>query len=119
MNFLRRYNISLDRDYRDDEPLNLPDINNIFSERHTAVTHRNLINLLIYPNFDCKTFSSGKIPSVVNNPNDKVFLQDPNWRTHIDRLCDHLKQIDHRWHNDITNIDRGLVCNVSPSYYLE
>jgi hypothetical protein len=72
-----------------------------------------------YLNFDFKTFSSGKHPRLINNWNDRVFLSSPHWRTHVNFLTDHLKQLDPYWHNDSNNIELGLVGQVSPSYYLE
>ena len=119
MDFFRRSRLSPDGDHRRNDLIDHPEVNKIFGERHAAATHRNIINQLIYPNFDMKTFSAGKHPRLINNWNDRVFLSSPHWRTHVNLLTDHLKQLDPYWHNDSNNIELGLLGQVSPSYYLE
>lgn len=124
-NFLSLYDIECNgRDYRNNEPIELPPLDLAFTgcpkvvRYNRGLSYRELINVLVYPDWDPATYSVGKIPGVIINPNDTIWLQDSYWRGHIDRLISHLQQIDSYWHNDLNNLNLGIKSCISPAYYL-
>jgi hypothetical protein len=48
-----------------------------------------------------------------------VFNKDPDLRIQLDRLKQHISQLDPYWLNDPDNIERGVKASIYPAYYLE
>lgn len=97
-------------DYRSEEKVKFID---------NELNFRNLINTLIYSEFDPTTFSVGKPYSRLESPRDHVFNKDIIFRSQLEKLKTHLSQLDSYWLNDVTNIHKGLKLCISPAYYLE
>ena len=120
--FFEKYNIYKQEKYYSDDVVTIPDIAIIFDNNETEdkLSYRNLINWLIYPTFDIKTFSLGKPHrSVILSPREEKWDQDNYFNIQQHRLRSHLSQLDTYWWNDLENIDKGLKLCVSPAYYLE
>jgi hypothetical protein len=119
--FFEKHKIYKQDKYYSDTLIDLPDIEQIFANKHTedGLSYRNLINTLIYPKFSAKTFSAGKPISVVSSYRDIVWNKDSWYQTQLTMLKGHLVQLDPYWLNDPTDIEKGLKCSISPAYYLE
>jgi len=119
--FFEKYKIYKEDKYYSDALIDIPDLEKIFANKNTedGLSYRNLINTLIYPKFNPKTFTCGKILSLVTSQRDDVFNKDPDLRIQLDRLKQHISQLDPYWLNDPNNIERGVKASISPAYYLE
>lgn len=119
--FFEKYKIYKEDKYYSDALIDIPGLEKIFANKDTedGLSYRNLINTLIYPKFNPKTFTCGKVQSLVTSQRDNVFNRDPDLRIQLDRLKQHLSQLDPFWLNDPNNIERGVKASISPAYYLE
>jgi hypothetical protein len=97
-------------DYRNEEKITLPDFESNF---------RNMLNRLVYSEFDPNTFSVGKPYSRLESPRDLAFNKDVVFRGQLEKLKTHLLQLDPYWLNDVNDIHKGLKLCISPAYYLE
>jgi hypothetical protein len=102
-------------DYRSEEKISLHKDNPTDSE----LNFRNLINTLMYSEFDPGMFTVGKPYSRIESPRDTVFFKDIVFRKQLENLMSHLSQLDPYWLNDSNNIHKGLKLCISPAYYLE
>tara|TARA_R110000868_G_C10955616_1_gene768061 strand:+ start:2293 stop:3456 length:1164 start_codon:yes stop_codon:yes gene_type:complete len=118
--FFEQHNIYKQDKYYSETLIKLPGIEHIFANKNTedGLSYRSLINLLIYPGYDPKTFTVGKPTSVIVSKRDTVFNNDNYYRTQLDKLCSHLGQLNPYWHNDPSNIHKGLKLCISPAYFL-
>jgi hypothetical protein len=118
-NFITTYNVfSNGRDYSDySSEEKVP--TTIDLTQDLELNFRNLINVLIYSDFDPAMFSTGKPFSLLESPRDAVFTKDLVYRQQLDRLKSHLSQLDTYWLNDANNLHKGLKLCISPAYYLE
>ena len=98
-------------DYRKDD--------NIRFTRDFESSFRNLINHLIYPDWDINTFSQGKAYSMIDSPRDVVFNKDLVYKQQMLDVITHLSRLDPYWLNDPNNIHKGVKLCISPAYYLE
>lgn len=96
--------------YCNEEKITLPDF---------ELNFRNLLNKLVYSEFDPNTFSVGKPYSRLESPRDRAFNKDVVFRGQLEKLKTHLLQLDPYWLNDVNNIHKGLKLCISPAYYLE
>lgn len=119
--FFEKYKIYKEDKYYSDTLIDIPGLEKIFANKDTedGLSYRNLINTLIYPKFNPKTFTCGKVQSLVTSQRDNVFNKDPDLRIQLDRLKQHLSQLDPFWLNDPSNIERGVKASISPAYFLE
>jgi len=117
--FIEKHNLFYNghnyNDYRNTEPVPMTKDNPTDSE----LNFRNLINTLMYQEFDPNTFTVGKPYSKIESPKDTVFTKDVIFRKQLTNLMAHLSQLDPYWLNDINNIHKGLKLCISPAYYLE
>lgn len=120
-NFFIKHKIYKQEKYYSDTLIDLPNIDKIFANQNTedGLSYRNLINTLIYPKFNLKTFTLGKVLSLVTSSRDDVFNSDPEFGRQQIILKQHLSQLDPYWMNDTNNIEKGIKASISPPYYLE
>jgi hypothetical protein len=120
-NFFIKHKIYKQEKYYSDTLIDLPELDKIFANQNTddGLSYRNLINTLIYPKFNLKTFTFGKILSLVTSSRDDVFNNDPEFGQQQAVLKQHLSQLDPYWMNDPNNIEKGIKASISPPYYLE
>jgi len=120
-NFFIKHKIYKQEKYYSDTLIDLPNLDKIFANQNTddGLSYRNLINTLIYPKFNLKTFTFGKILSLVTSSRDAVFNNDPEFGRQQAVLKQHLSQLDPYWMNDHNNIEKGIKASISPPYYLE
>ena len=120
-NFFIKHKIYKQEKYYSDTLIDLPNLDKIFANQNTedGLSYRNLINTLIYPKFNLKTFTIGKILSLVTSSRDDVFNNDPEFGRQQAVLKQHLSQLDPYWMNDPNNIEKGIKASISPPYYLE
>jgi hypothetical protein len=104
-----------------DDKINLPDIGQMFDNDVTedGLSHRNLLNWLIYPKFNIRMFSMGKPACGVYSLRDQRWLDDIVFRKQIDNLADHFRTLDRRWWRDPDDIEKGLKFFYSRPYQLE
>jgi len=126
-NFFKIHNILTEDEYykkikkNNYKELVLPDIKEIFASKKTedGLTYRNLINVLIYPDFDPGIFSIGKQFGMVYSARDSVWNEDNFYKCQYEYLFQHLSTIDKKWWNDPADLKKGLKLCVSPPYSLE
>jgi hypothetical protein len=118
-NFVTKHKIYLD-EHKDsyNNMIDIPAVNEMFGQ-WMPIKYSHLVNCLVYPNFKVDRFSSGKRMLVIYSHRDKPFHQRDYWRATIDRLAQHMSNLDPRWLNNPNDINQGLVGIVSPSYFLE
>lgn len=99
----------------------IPNLEKIFSNKRSydSMSHRNLLNSIIYTNFSPDLFSIGKPGSLMLSPRELMFHKHTELRRQTDRLIEHIKGVDQYWHADPTNFFKGIKLCISPSYYLE
>jgi hypothetical protein len=121
MKFFKQYNSFDQTTYYSESLIEKDLLSKIFNNGITydGMSHRNLINTLIYPDYILSQFSLGKRPGTIFNPRDLLLHQNPHHSHHIQNLVQHLSKLPKQWHNDSSNMDRGLVGMLSPAYFLE
>lgn len=122
-NFFRRHAFYSQEKYYSEDLIQLPSVTEMFSNRRTedglGVTHRNLINLLIYPRFRYDTYTVGKPQSSINSKRDVIWNKDVSYRRQLSHIRAHLSSVDSYWIRDPMDIDSGLHLCMSPPYFLE
>ena len=118
--FFKQHDIN-EVDIASDKPINIPDIETVFANRNASdgMTYRNLVNTIIYNNFNPATFSVGKQSSVLLSPREIRFHNDSELKRHTDRLIDHVKSLDNYWLSNPNDIYKGIKLCISPAYYLD
>lgn len=112
---------NLDMSSNDKVKLKIPDLETTFANKNASdhMSHRNLVNTIIYSNFNPATFSVGKPGSVLLSPRETKFHSDTELKRQTDRLLDHIKGLDEYWLSNPLNFYKGIKLCVSPAYYLE
>lgn len=122
-NFFRKYDLYREDKYYSEDLVQLPNVTEMFSNRYTedglGVTHRNLINMLIYPKFRNDTYTVGKPQSSINSKRDAVWNKDSIYKKQLAYIREHLLRVDPCWIRDPNDIDSGLHLCLSPPYFLE
>lgn len=123
MNFFKKHDLYKEDTFYSDKIVDLPSIEDLFSNRFTedglGVSHRNLINMLIYPDFNPGMYTVGKPNSCINSKRDAIFNKDLEYRIQLERIIQHINTLDQSWWNDVDNIEKGLKLCISPPYFLE
>jgi len=114
------YNENQDR-YISEKKFKLPSIKTIFDNDLTEdrLTFRDLINKIIYPDWNVGTFTVGKPNKMIISTRDEHWNKDQEFRQHTVRLIQHIKSIPDYWKNNPKNIFKGVKLCISPPYFLE
>lgn len=121
-NLFDRYNLYSQDTYYSDKLVPLPTIEQMFDNKfrnEDRLSHRNLLNSIIYPTWDVQTYSSGKPIPLITSPRDRMWNKDTFFRQQKDRIKHHLSNLDPYWINDPNDIELGLKLCISPAYFLE
>lgn len=118
--FFDRYDLFNQDLYYSDQKIQLPDVAEIFNNKNTndGLSHRDLINTLIYTTWDTKTFSVGKGFSPIISINDCLWNGDTLFRQHMDLLIQHVATLPKYWWSDEQDPTKGIKLCISPAYYL-
>jgi hypothetical protein len=121
MKFFKKHKIYLEHGFLNENKVQIPDLDLIFNNPNTYdnMSHRELINTIIYPGWNPMTFSSGKRYGTVYTARDHHFLAQSHLTSSINNCMTHLSQLDEYWINDPDNINQGLKGCLSPPYFLE
>ena len=114
------YNEDQDR-YVSQKKFKIPSIKTIFDNDLTEdrLTFRDLINKIIYPDWNVNTFTVGKPNKMIISTRDEHWNKDQEFRQHTVRLIQHIKSIPDYWKNNPKNIFKGVKLCISPPYFLE
>lgn len=130
MNFFKKYQIYSEKKFYSEKNITHLNLLDIFKRSQTDThsigqlpaynSYRNLINTLIYPKFDPRTFSVGKpTHGLVYNSYDQAFWNDAELKKQTELICSHFKTLDPIWLQNPKYPNRGLVAHISKPYFLE
>ena len=119
--FFKTYELYNQDRYYSEDIVKLPPLEKIFDSDLTEdrLTYRDLINKIIYPDWNVNTFSIGKPTTLILSKRDDQWNKDTIFRKHTDRLVQHINSIPDYWKNDPKDIFKGVKLCISPPYYLE
>jgi hypothetical protein len=119
-NFFTQYHGRGHDNYYSDSIMKIPSVAEIFDNKKTSdgLNFRDIINSLIYTNWDINTFSVGKSGGLASSL-DTVWNKDTIFYKHIDLLIQHISGISSYWLADPNNIKKGIKLCISPAYFLE
>jgi hypothetical protein len=120
-NFFRQNKLELEEDINSEKPVKLPDIGTMFDNADTQdrLGYRFIIDKLIYPDWNAKTFTVGKGNGPLISPFDGVWNNDNTYGQTTQLLIQHIRSLPEYWLSNPKKIYRGLKLCISPAYYLE